>query len=177
MLEESTIGTNLSRKATLLMAEVLAMANRVLPLSMAAKIQVSSSCSIIDNILTNSFTQAIPEVFCMATDYHHGENRIVGTSALSAIDSFNRNRARLEPNAPVKGFRQRCVLSSRYSTWRVTKFGHSQGKFCRGCSPSRSKTSGTSQAQDEHANGRQDLPILLARNPSNDYQRSHEVEF
>jgi len=40
MLEESTIGTNLSRKATLLMAEVLAMANRVLPLSLAAKIQV-----------------------------------------------------------------------------------------------------------------------------------------
>ncbi len=89
MLEESTTGTNLSRKATLLMAEVLAMANRVLPLSLAAKIQ------------------AIPEIFCMATDYKHGENRIVGTSALSAIDSFNRNRARLEPSGPVKGFRIR----------------------------------------------------------------------
>ncbi|KAF8890018.1 Rapamycin-insensitive companion of mTOR, N-term-domain-containing protein [Gymnopilus junonius] len=90
MLEESTTGTNLSRKATLLMAEVLAMANRVLPLSMAAKIQ------------------AIPEVFYMATDYKRGESRIVGTSALSAIDSFNRNRARLEPNVPAKGFRQRA---------------------------------------------------------------------
>lgn len=42
MLEESTIGTNLTRKATLLMAEILAMANRVLPLSIAAKIQVTS---------------------------------------------------------------------------------------------------------------------------------------
>lgn len=40
MLEESTTGSNLSRKATLLMAEVLQMANRVLPLSVAAKIQV-----------------------------------------------------------------------------------------------------------------------------------------
>jgi rapamycin-insensitive companion of mTOR len=39
MLEETTTGSNLSRKATLLMAEVLQMANRVLPLSVAAKIQ------------------------------------------------------------------------------------------------------------------------------------------
>ncbi|KIM43166.1 hypothetical protein M413DRAFT_443978 [Hebeloma cylindrosporum] len=90
MLEESTIGTNLSRKATLLMAEVLAMANRVLPLSLAARIQ------------------AIPDVFCMATDYKHGENRIVGTSALSAIDSLNRNRARLETTGAVKGSRLRA---------------------------------------------------------------------
>ncbi|KAF4617458.1 hypothetical protein D9613_006099 [Agrocybe pediades] len=90
MLDESTIGTNLTRKATLLMAEILAMANRVLPLSLAAKIQ------------------AIPQVFCMATDYSDGENRIVGTTALSAIDSFNRNRARLEPHSPTKGFRQRA---------------------------------------------------------------------
>ncbi|KAH9480426.1 Target of rapamycin complex 2 subunit ste20 [Psilocybe cubensis] len=90
MLEESTTGTNLTRKATLLMAEVLAMANRVLPLSLAAKIQ------------------AMPDVFLMATDYKQGENRIVGTTALSAIDSFNRNRTRLEPNPPVKGSRQRA---------------------------------------------------------------------
>jgi large subunit ribosomal protein L17e len=41
MLEETTTGTNLSRKATLLMAEILSMANRVLPLSLAAQIQVS----------------------------------------------------------------------------------------------------------------------------------------
>ena len=41
-MEETTTGTNLSRKATLLMAEILSMANRVLPLSLAAKRQVSS---------------------------------------------------------------------------------------------------------------------------------------
>jgi len=40
MIEESTIGSNLSRKANLLMAELLALANRVLPLDLAAKVQV-----------------------------------------------------------------------------------------------------------------------------------------
>ncbi|KAG6816036.1 hypothetical protein H0H87_009102 [Tephrocybe sp. NHM501043] len=40
MLEESISGSNLTRKATLLLAEVLQMANRVLPLPVAAKIQV-----------------------------------------------------------------------------------------------------------------------------------------
>lgn len=40
MLEEVATGSNLSRKATLLMAEILQMANRVLPLSVAAEIQV-----------------------------------------------------------------------------------------------------------------------------------------
>ncbi|CAK5284163.1 unnamed protein product, partial [Mycena citricolor] len=89
MMEESASGSNLSRKATLLMAEILQMANRVLPLSIAARIQ------------------SIPRIFSMAADYRQGQNRIVGTSALSAIDSFNRNRTRLEPNA-VKGTRPRA---------------------------------------------------------------------
>lgn len=40
MFEESSVGSTLSRKATLLMAEMLQKANRVLPLSVAAKIQV-----------------------------------------------------------------------------------------------------------------------------------------
>ena len=80
MLEETTMGTALSRKATLLMAEVLAMSNRVLPLNLAGRIQ------------------AIPPVFDMATDYANKEHRIVGSSAVSAIDSFNRNKSRLETN-------------------------------------------------------------------------------
>lgn len=41
MLEESAVGSILSRKAVLLMAEVLQTANRVLPLSIAASLQVS----------------------------------------------------------------------------------------------------------------------------------------
>lgn len=40
MFEESSVGSALSRKATLLMAEILQKANRVLPLSIAASIQV-----------------------------------------------------------------------------------------------------------------------------------------
>ncbi|KAG6812566.1 hypothetical protein H0H92_002218 [Tricholoma furcatifolium] len=80
MLEESVNGSNLTRKATLLLAEVLQMANRVLPLSVAAKIQT------------------MPEIFDKATHYADGEDRIIGTTAMSAIDSFNRNRARLQPS-------------------------------------------------------------------------------
>ncbi|KAL4073251.1 Rapamycin-insensitive companion of mTOR, N-term-domain-containing protein [Scleroderma yunnanense] len=81
ILEERTTGSSLTRKATLLMAEVMQMANRVLPLNMAANIQ------------------AIPQVFDLAADYTRGEHRIVGTSAITAIDSFNRNRARLYPSS------------------------------------------------------------------------------
>jgi hypothetical protein len=44
MFQETTTGSNLSRKGTLLMAEVLQLANKVLPLSLAAKIQVSVHC-------------------------------------------------------------------------------------------------------------------------------------
>ena len=61
MMEESTSGTNLSRKATLLMAEVLQMANRVLPLSIAAQIQVNNtgdgygiSCSVLSRLADHS---------------------------------------------------------------------------------------------------------------------------
>ncbi|EJF61068.1 hypothetical protein DICSQDRAFT_147513 [Dichomitus squalens LYAD-421 SS1] len=83
MFEESGVGSALSRKATLLLAEMLQKANRVLPLSIAAKIQ------------------ALPRIFKLASDYDENEHRIIGSSVLSAIDSFNRHRARLEP--PVKG--------------------------------------------------------------------------
>ncbi|KAK0188086.1 Rapamycin-insensitive companion of mTOR, N-term-domain-containing protein [Armillaria mellea] len=89
MLSETTTGTNLSRKATLLMAEVLQIANRVLPLSVAARIQ------------------AIPQIFGMAADFGDGKHRIIGTSAMSAIDSLDRNRARLQPG-PVKQTRVRA---------------------------------------------------------------------
>ncbi|KXN88287.1 Protein ste16 [Leucoagaricus sp. SymC.cos] len=48
------------------------------------------------------------EVFAMATDYKDGEKRIVGTSALSAIESFNRNRTRLDTFAALKNSRPRA---------------------------------------------------------------------
>ena len=56
MLEETTLGSNLSRKATLLIGEVLEIANNVLPLGLAAQLQVSilssasyeATCSDVD---------------------------------------------------------------------------------------------------------------------------------
>lgn len=142
MLEENTVGSNLTRKATLLMAEVMQMANRVLPLTIAASIQ------------------AVPQVFNLASDYNRGEHRMVGTSAISAIDSFNRNRARLQPNG--KGTRPRLVLLSFHTLVVTTRSLFSQGQFRRGRCPSRATSSRAKQDQDRHANGRQDIPVLLA---------------
>ena len=45
----------------------------------------------------------------MATDYRDAEHRIVGTSALSAMESLNRNRARLDHTTALKNDRPRCV--------------------------------------------------------------------
>jgi hypothetical protein len=54
MLEETTNGTNLSRKAVLLMGEVMHLSNHLLPLHMAAQIQViSHTLLIILHELTN----------------------------------------------------------------------------------------------------------------------------
>jgi rapamycin-insensitive companion of mTOR len=50
MIEETTTGSNLSRKATLLLAEALAMTNRVLPLSIAGRIQVCKECRFLRRI-------------------------------------------------------------------------------------------------------------------------------
>ncbi|KAF8578071.1 hypothetical protein K439DRAFT_1395907 [Ramaria rubella] len=85
MLEESTTDPSLARKATLLMGEVLQIANKVLPLSVASKIQT------------------LPKLFDLAADYMDGPNRIIGTTALSSIDSFNRNRTRLQPEVQRDG--------------------------------------------------------------------------
>ena len=49
MFQETTTGSNLSRKGTLLMAEILQLANKVLPLSLAAKIQVGASSTALDD--------------------------------------------------------------------------------------------------------------------------------
>ena len=90
MLEETTTGSTLSRKATLLIGEFLQTANKVLPLTLAAKVQ------------------SIPRIFELAADYNEGEHRIVGTLALAAIDSFNRHSSRTQP-VPVRDSRQRFV--------------------------------------------------------------------
>jgi rapamycin-insensitive companion of mTOR len=55
------------------------------------------------------FCKAIPRVFCLASNYVSGEQRIIGSLALSAINSFNRNRARLQP-VVAKSSRPRLIL-------------------------------------------------------------------
>ncbi|TRM64014.1 Rapamycin-insensitive companion of mTOR, middle domain-containing protein [Schizophyllum amplum] len=90
MITETTTGSNLSRKATLLIAETLHLANRVLPLNAAAKVQ------------------SITRIFSMAADRSNVDHRIIGTTTLAAIDSFNRNRTKLEPNFSVKQVRPRA---------------------------------------------------------------------
>ena len=114
MLEETiqdgaALSTSLSRKATLLMAEVLQMSNRVLPLSMAAKIQVLLPLIFREILQQLMSSQALPRVFNMASDYKQGVHRIVGTSTLSAIDSYNRNRVRLQPMTFQDAARPRYV--------------------------------------------------------------------
>nr|KIR45878.1 sterility protein Ste20 [Cryptococcus bacillisporus CA1280] len=68
--------STLNRKATLLLGEVLQMANRVLPLQFAAQLQ------------------SLPRLFTEATDFAKPGDRIAALSALSSIDSLNRNQTK-----------------------------------------------------------------------------------
>lgn len=56
--------------------------------------------------------QALPQVFHLAANYNLDEHRIVGTSALSAIDSYNRHRTRLQPTTVKGTSRSRCVCQA-----------------------------------------------------------------
>ncbi|KAG9090609.1 hypothetical protein FRC06_000953, partial [Ceratobasidium sp. 370] len=77
ILEESGTSTELPRKATLLLGEIMQLANRVLPSTIAARIQ------------------ALPRLFSLAANYGQGEGKQFASSTLSSIESLNRNRARL----------------------------------------------------------------------------------
>ncbi|WVQ77136.1 hypothetical protein IAR50_006819 [Cryptococcus sp. DSM 104548] len=68
--------STLNRKATLLLGEVLQMANRVLPMQFAAQLQ------------------SLPQLFAEATDFANPSERIAALSALSSIDSLTRNQTR-----------------------------------------------------------------------------------
>lgn len=68
--------------------------------------------------------QTLARVFNLATDYTDGHNRIVGTTALSSVDSFNRNRARLQP-IPLNNSRQRSVSSFTLFTLLIVRRANS----------------------------------------------------
>lgn len=75
LIEENT---PLSRKATLLLGEVLRLANRILPLQYAAQLQ------------------SLPRFFNGATAFADAGQRNFALTALSSIDSLNRNQIRVK---------------------------------------------------------------------------------
>ncbi|QRV77606.1 STE16 protein [Ceratobasidium sp. AG-Ba] len=89
ILEESGTSTELPRKATLLLGEIMQLANRVLPSTIAARIQ------------------ALPRLFSLAANYGQGEGKQFASSTLSSIESLNRNRARLN-KVPESASRKRA---------------------------------------------------------------------
>ncbi|ODO05811.1 hypothetical protein I350_04872 [Cryptococcus amylolentus CBS 6273] len=74
--------STLNRKATLLLGEVLQMANRVLPMQFAAQLQA------------RRLSMSLPQLFAEATDFANPSERIAALSALSSIDSLTRNQTR-----------------------------------------------------------------------------------
>ncbi|KAF8606948.1 hypothetical protein BDV93DRAFT_331061 [Ceratobasidium sp. AG-I] len=89
ILEESGTSNELPRKATLLLGEIMQLANKVLPSTIAARIQ------------------ALPRLFSLAANYGQGEGKQFASSTLSSIESLNRNRARLS-KVPESASRKRA---------------------------------------------------------------------
>jgi len=88
----------------------------------------------------------------MATDYRDAEHRIVGTSALSAMGSFSRNRARLDHTTALKNDRLRCVRRHIHFPVMIN-LKDDKCQFCGRSSEEKSETRGTSQSKSEYANG------------------------
>lgn len=65
----------LSRKATLLLGEILLLANRLLPLQFSAQLQ------------------AMPQLFLAATTFNSPDDRNMALTALASIESLQRNLA------------------------------------------------------------------------------------
>ncbi|KAJ9098678.1 hypothetical protein QFC21_004326 [Naganishia friedmannii] len=80
----------LTRKATLLIGEVLILASRVLPYKMSARVQV------------------LPRLFEMAAAYDNPAERTAALTALASINSFHRARRKLEPQVKVTQGRKRA---------------------------------------------------------------------
>ncbi|KAG9036760.1 hypothetical protein FRB95_008091 [Tulasnella sp. JGI-2019a] len=90
IVEETGAPTSLSKKATLLLGEVLHVANQVLPSAIAARVQ------------------SLPRLFAMAADHDvYGDPRKMASVTLSSIDSFRRNMGRLQ-RPMIQGARERA---------------------------------------------------------------------
>ena len=98
----------LTRKATLLLGEILLLASRILPYKMAARIQVSFSGSRNNPPYScRDPVKVLPRLFEMAAAYDDPAERTAALTALASINSFHRARRKLEPQPKSKQWRQR----------------------------------------------------------------------
>jgi rapamycin-insensitive companion of mTOR len=103
--EESSV---LTRKATLLLGEILILASRILPYKTAARIQVSDVKMIRQQLVfIVRPVQVLPRLFEMAAAYDDPAERTAALTALASISSFHRARRKLEPPPKYKQWRQR----------------------------------------------------------------------
>lgn len=98
----------LTRKATLLLSEILILASHILPYKTAARIQVRVTMSIWQSFGIDSRSiKVLPRLFEMAAAYDDPAERTAALTALASINSFHRARRKLEPQAKYKQWRQR----------------------------------------------------------------------
>jgi hypothetical protein len=104
MMEETTAGTNLSRRAVLLMGEIMHLANRLLPSQMAAHIQVRVCSTVLPRALSirpvgrAGLRAGVGPDLCHTSDRRHECTVILGQfqSASNAAGSFLRKACSLK---------------------------------------------------------------------------------
>lgn len=101
MIQEEAGAQNVSRKATLLLGEILQLANHTLPLQYAARIQVSFPA------LSEANNQALPRLFTGVAEFSKPTERNAALAALSSIDSLARNNLK---RSQAIGDRNRIAL-------------------------------------------------------------------
>ncbi|SDA01470.1 BZ3500_MvSof-1268-A1-R1_Chr10-1g02698 [Microbotryum saponariae] len=92
-----------TRKISLLISEILALSNRVLPLSHAVRVQ------------------SLPRLFSLASSFDTSDERLAAGSTLLAVDQFNREQARVRQHRPLDGADTLAFLNSEDSVKKVQK--------------------------------------------------------
>ncbi|SGY19034.1 BQ5605_C014g07543 [Microbotryum silenes-dioicae] len=92
-----------ARKISLLISEILALSNRVLPLSHAVRVQ------------------SLPRLFSLASSFDTSDERLAAGSTLLAVDQFNREQARVRQHRPLDGAEALAFLNTEDSVKKVQK--------------------------------------------------------
>ncbi|SCV73876.1 BQ2448_6306 [Microbotryum intermedium] len=92
-----------ARKISLLISEILALSNRVLPLSHAVRVQ------------------SLPRLFSLASSFDTSDERLAAGSTLLAVDQFNREQARIRHHRPPNGSDTLAFLNAEESLKKVQK--------------------------------------------------------